>query len=958
MLAVLAIEDNLADFLLLQRHCKRDGLEPDWHRVEQLDQLQDAMRQRKWDLVISDFHVPGMEFIESYKVIRRLDPDLPVILVSGHVGEETAVQLMKLGVRDFLLKDNLNRLVPVITKTLQETSEVRSRREADAKLEAAIIKLKKSEEFQSAILNSAIDAIVTVTEGGLIESCNPAFENTFGFQQATIIGKDLAEVIIPPRYRAAHNEGLARLLRSEQPRVLGKRLEVSALHANGSEFPVEIIITYLPGVGCYTAFIHDISERKQAERNAERERIRLSTILKTASDGIHILDHDGLLVEASEAFLNILGYDDSVIGKLRVADWDAQDQWPVIKQRNDELIATRGRAIFETLHRRRDGSLVCVEISASGIEIEGKGYLYASSRDISDRKHAESEQRLAAASFESSDGMVISDANRTILRVNQAFTTITGYSVAESVGKSTNLLKSGCHDDAFYAAMWNAINREGSWKGEIWNRRKNGEIYPESLTITAVKDASGQTSHYVGTFRDITQRKAVEEQVKELAFFDPLTHLPNRRLLRDRLHQALAASSRHEREGALFFIDLDNFKTINDTQGHDQGDIMLQEVARRLTNSFREADTVARIGGDEFVVVLADLCGNPGDAAAQAKLVGEKVLMVLGEPYLISGNLFRITPSIGITLFGKLQDSIDELMKQADLAMYQAKAAGRNTLRFFDPDLQAAIKARASLETDLRRGIQDDQVLLYYQPQVDGPGRLTGAEALVRWKHPVRGLVSPAEFIPLAEESGLILSLGLRVLEMGCAQVVAWANQPEMAQLSLALNVSAKQFHQADFVEQLLEVVTKTGANPRRLKLELTESMLLENIDEIIAKMARLKEVGFSFSLDDFGTGYSSLSYLKRLPLSQLKIDQSFVRDILNDPNDAAIARTIVGLADSLGLGVIAEGVETLEQRDFLDKAGCHAYQGYFFSRPLPPDAFAEFAWKSLTGQAQPGSTL
>ena len=563
------------------------------------------------------------------------------------------------------------------------------------------------------------------------------------------------------------------------------------------------------------------------------------------------------------------------------------------------------------------------------------------------RNRDEQQLRIAATAMESQEGTIICNAEGVILRVNQAFSRITGYTSDETVGRRTNLLQSGRHDNTFYEAMWGSINQFGSWNGEIWNRRKNGEIYPEWLSITAVKGTDGQVTHYVGTFNDVTQRKEAENQIKQLAFFDPLTGLPNRRLLIDRLNQALAASARNDREGAVLFVDLDNFKAVNDTQGHETGDLLLKEVARRLNHSFREADTVARLGGDEFVVVLTDLSEDAREAAAQAEIAGEKILVALGKPFELSGNLFRTPPSIGITLFGNQRGSVDELMKQADIAMYQAKAAGRNTLRFFDPGLQAIIKARASLENDLRRGIQEGQVLLHYQPQVDGEGRLIGAEALVRWRHPQRGLISPADFIPLAEETGLILSLGQRVLETGCAQIVAWTGRPETSHVTLAVNVSAKQFQQTDFVDLVIDALNRTGADPNKLKLELTESLLVENVQDVIQKMSALKSKGVGFSLDDFGTGYSSLSYLKRLPLDQLKIDQSFVRDVLTDPNDAVIAKTIVTLAQSLGLGVIAEGVETSEQKDFLASSGCHVYQGFFFSQPLPSASFEEFARKA-----------
>jgi diguanylate cyclase (GGDEF)-like protein len=412
----------------------------------------------------------------------------------------------------------------------------------------------------------------------------------------------------------------------------------------------------------------------------------------------------------------------------------------------------------------------------------------------------------------------------------------------------------------------------------------------------------------------------------------------------------MAASARSARHGALLFIDLDNFKTLNDTLGHDTGDMLLQQVAERLRNCVRETDTVARLGGDEFVVMLEDLSANPEEAATQTEAVGEKILDSLNKNYQLGRKHHHNTPSIGITLFAGQRCTMDELLKWADLAMYQAKAAGRNTLRFFDPEMQAVVTARAAIETDLNEALLKNQFQLYYQAQVDGTGKLTGVEALIRWRHPLRGLVSPAEFIPVAEDSGLIVTLGRWVVKTACAQLAAWAERPGMENLTIAVNVSARQFHHNDFVAQVLAALEHTGANPARLKLELTESMLANDVDEIIAKMTSLKAKGVAFSLDDFGTGYSSLSYLKRLPLDQLKIDQSFVRDILTDANDAAIARTVIALADSMGLAVIAEGVETEAQRELLAHQGCHAYQGYLFSRPLPIDAFE--AWNSGTGVA------
>jgi len=470
-------------------------------------------------------------------------------------------------------------------------------------------------------------------------------------------------------------------------------------------------------------------------------------------------------------------------------------------------------------------------------------------------------------------------------------------------------------------------------KGDFWFE----------ISLTRKLDPSASEPRFIVLSRNVTQRKASEDEINKLAFYDPLTNLPNRRLMVDRLRQALAVSSRSNRFGALQFIDLDNFKTLNDTQGHDMGDLLLQQVAQRLSDCMRQGDTVARLGGDEFVVMVEELSDVREEAAAQAEMVGEKILATIGKPYRLGGLEYAITPSIGITLYCGNTQSTDELLKQADMAMYQSKSAGRNTLRFFDPAMQAVITRRVGLESDIRQGILKGEFALHYQPQINRDNALIGAEVLLRWPHPQRGWVSPAEFIPLAEDSGLILPLGNWVLETACTQLAQWATDIRFAHLTLAVNVSARQFRQPDFVPYVVDLIAYTGVEPRRLKLELTESLLVDDIEETTTKMMSLRAHGVGFSLDDFGTGYSSLSYLKRLPLEQLKIDQSFVRDLMTDPNDAAIALAVITLGHSLGLKVIAEGVETQAQRDHLHAQGCDAYQGYQLGRPMPLEAFETF---------------
>ena len=560
---------------------------------------------------------------------------------------------------------------------------------------------------------------------------------------------------------------------------------------------------------------------------------------------------------------------------------------------------------------------------------------------------------VAASAFQTSAGMTITDADKVMLQVNQSFIDITGYSAEEAVGQTPRLLSSGRHDVAFYQSMWDTIGRTGSWQGEVWNRRKNGEIYPEWLTISAVNGDDGAVAHYVGTFSDITLRKEAEEEIRVLAYYDSLTQLPNRRLFHDRLSHALLNSVRHRRQGALMLIDMDNFKNLNDSLGHDIGDQFLIEVARRLTSSVREGDTVARLGGDEFVVILEGLNDSPL-VATQIESIAVKIQEVLAKAYELSlatgsedaGSCqHHCSASIGIALFGSQSLPSSELMKRADTAMYQAKAMGRNTVCFFDQSMQVAVTLRAALDADLRQAILSQQFLLYYQPQMDTHGRLSGSEALVRWQHPSRGLVPPNDFIPLSEETGLILPLGQWVLEAACEQLAEWAQRPEMASFTLAVNVSARQLRQVDFVAQVLATLARTGAPARQLKLEITESLLLQDIEDTIAKMLELRKTGISFSLDDFGTGYSSLAYLTRLPLDQLKIDRSFVSKLESDDNSLVICAATISLAHSLRLKVVAEGVETEAERYLLTKVhSCDYLQGYLFSKPLPLAQFEAFA--------------
>lgn len=659
--------------------------------------------------------------------------------------------------------------------------------------------------------------------------------------------------------------------------------------------------------------------------------------------GLLTLDSEGTCITLNAQVLTWMGCTrQELIGQKRFAGLLTLSS----QQLFSDYLAQRSPAIFlggiEVSILAKSGITTPVTLYAepildsSGRLIKYRCVLFS----LAERKFVEEKLRIAATVFQSMEGMIVTDENCTILNVNRAFSVITGYSADEVIGKKPSLLSSGRQDKDFYAAMWGGLIQSGFWEGELWNRRKSGEVYPEHLTITAVKTPDGVVTNYVGTFGDITASKAAANKIENLAFYDFLTGLPNRRLLLDRLNHAIETSSRSRKKGAVLYLDLDDFKTINDTLGHDMGDQLIKQVAQRLSTCIRKGDTIARMGGDEFVVVLEELSLKYIEAAGQAKGIGQKILSSLNQHYQLGSHEIHNTVSIGATLFHDGKITIEDVLKQADIAMYQAKKSGRNVMRFFDQQMQISINAQVLLEEELRKAISNDQLELYYQIQMDNQYHVLGAEGLIRWVHPVRGIVSPDQFIPLAEENGLILPIGQWVLERACEQLKAWKANAATRDLVLSVNISPKQLLQENFVELVLATIRRYGIVPRLLKLELTESMLLESVEETITKMAILKLEGIQFSLDDFGTGYSSLQYLKRLPLDQLKIDQSFVRDIDTDGSDQAIVRTIIAMAASLELGVIAEGVETELQRKRLEENGCKIFQGYLFSKPIPINEF------------------
>ncbi|MBZ0104943.1 MAG: EAL domain-containing protein [Sulfuricella denitrificans] len=684
------------------------------------------------------------------------------------------------------------------------------------------------------------------------------------------------------------------------------------------------------------------ADRKRAIEALQESEARFRAVTQSSSDAIVTADREGNIVGWNGGAEAIFGYSE--------AEANGQPLTILMPQRyrarhlagmSRVLAGGETHAIGKTLELdglRKDQSEFPLELLLAKCELEGGWFIAATIRDITRRKQAEAQIKLAAEVFEqSNEAFIITDADHNIVLVNHAFTLITGYSEAEVLGQNPRMLASGRHDADFFRAMWEAIDAQGHWQGEVWDRRKDGSIYPKRLSISKAQDSQGDVTHYIGIFSDITQHKATEAQIQQLAHFDVLTGLPNRALLAERIHHDISMARRNHTQLVVLFLDLDHFKNVNDTLGHRIGDELLIEVAKRLKSAVRGEDTVSRLGGDEFILVL------PGtDADGAAHLAG-KLLDSVAQPFHIEQHELIVTPSVGIAIYPSDGDDFDTLSQCADVAMYRAKRDGRNNYRFFTAEMQAHSARALQLENALRHALEREQFQLHYQPQISlENGRIVGAEALLRWQHPELGMISPAEFIPVAEDSGQILQIGEWVLRSAASQLKTWIGSG-LPPIIMAVNLSAVQFRHPNLPALVAQIVDETQLPPQYLELELTEGVAMDDPLAAIAVMDILHDQGIRMSIDDFGTGYSSLSYLKRFLVYKLKIDQSFVRDITDDPEDRAIVGAIISLASSLGLRTIAEGVETEGQLAFLREKGCNEVQGYYFSKPLPADQFELF---------------
>ncbi len=795
--------------------------------------------------------------------------------------------------------------------------------------------LTESEEKYRSLMEESAEGLYLMDPGSKrILEANPKFLEMFGYTGEEAVGLGIDQLIASQTPQANAERirmVLAGLKVVNEPRLYRRR--------DGALLEVEVSSSLVTYGGKVVIMIHvrDVSERRQAERLLAESEERFRCLFDNNSDAVFSLDLKGRFTSVNPAAEKLGGY---ALGEVRGKPfWFLVEEGDREKARKRFALVATGTVVAEDLEvtiRHRSGRRVPVAVRgipiASGERISG---VFGVARDVSVRVRAERELRLAGKVFEGiAEAVAVTDVDWKIQSVNRAFTEITGYTAEEMTGQDLRFLHPEGVEPVSLAEMEKALRLTGGWKGEMWGRRKNGEVYPQWSNVSAILDEKGRVAHLVSVASDITERRLFEEHLKHLAHHDPLTGLPNRTMFLERLNQSLFLAGREGHQVAVMFLDLDRFKVINDTLGHQQGDLLLRAVADRLRGAVRGSDTVARLGGDEFTVLLGG-----GTSPGEAALVARKLIAELARPFQVAGRNLLVTGSVGIAMYPMDAGGAEEMLKSADVAMYHAKEEGRNNYQFYAAALNTDVSVRLEMEEAMRRGLEREEFILHYQPQVEvETGRVTGLEALVRWRHPNLGLLTPDRFIPLAEETGLILPLGELVLRAACLQGSAW-RAAGLPALRLAVNLSARQFHQDDLPERVGAVLEETGFDPDTLGVELTENILQQNAPIAVRTLEKLRELGVHLAIDDFGTGYSSLGRLKRLPVEELKIDRSFVRKIAGDPAEAAVAAAVTAVGRSLNLNIVAEGVETAEQLAFLRTHGCQRFQGYLFSRPVPGEA-------------------
>ena len=697
----------------------------------------------------------------------------------------------------------------------------------------------------------------------------------------------------------------------------------------------------------YAGYIFEITKQKKLDDQLKETEERYRLLVEESLNGIYIVQ-DGCWVFVNLKFAEIFGYNtEELLGQSVEALVHKDDQDLVLNNLHRRISGEVRGIRYKFRGVKKDGTIIIVEVLGNRFHAADRAAIFGTLVDTTESNRASDKLRMATKVFENTiEGIVVTDANATIEWVNPAFTTITGYSNEEAIGKNPRILRSEKHNREFYEEMWDSLIKQGQWQGEIWNRRKNGETYPEWLTISAIRDEEGQTVQYVSVFNDISERIKREEHIKYQAYHDALTKLPNRYLLYDRLNMAISHANRNEEKLAVMLLDLDRFKRINDTMGHPAGDTLLQEVAYRLNESLRDGDTVSRLGGDEFCIILEDI-----KHVENVLKVSQKIFKAFSKPFLLRDHELYVTTSIGVSIYPNDGSDVETLIKNSDTAMYEAKAQGRNNVRLYTSSMNDEALERLAIENEIIKGLEKNEFVVYYQPQVClKTDRITGAEALIRWKHPELGFLLPGKFIPIAEETGLIELLGNWVLSTACSQNKKWQDLG-LPPINISVNLSAIQFQQQTLIKTVNNMLKQSGLEAKYLDLEITESSAILDPEFAIKMLKELKKSGIQISMDDFGTGYSSLALLNRLPIDRLKIDRSFISNIVNDTEKQAIVSAIIAMAKSLGLKVVAEGVETKEQMAYLKSHYCDEIQGYFISKPINSEEF-EILFRQYNQQA------